>query len=379
MKVLIHALGAAMGGAQRHLTQFLPALLRAGGGHQFEVLVRDSFPTVLLGPSVKLRRVADQRAGAWAPRLWGDLVALPRALSREGFQAVVTLTNFGPVWSPVPNMLFQRNPIYYCPYYLERATPAQKSEAMFRRALAVEAMRRAAVVVTPTQAMADMIREACPSTRSYRFEVLPHGFELAHYQAELAPALSERLGQSRGLRLLYPTHPAPHKGFDYLFLAMKILKDSGKHEFTLFTTIERLDWPTEVAKYEKQIENLGIAAQVCFLGRVSQGHMGALYRACDLMVYPSLCESFGFSMIEAMGLGLPIVAADTPVNREMCQGGAAYYSAKDHQALAQAIETALSPDRVNQMREAGMARATGFDWGWDRYARDFLSIMGSLC
>ena len=313
-----------MGGAQRHLTQFLPALARAGGPHQFEVMVRTSFPDMPIGSVVRLRKVSDRRAEAWIPRLWNDLAVLPRDLKNEGFDAVVTLTNFGPVWTPVPHVLFQRNALYFCPYYLERVNSFQRAEALSRRTLAVAAMRRAAVVATPSQAMADMIQEASPSTRSCRFEVLPHGFEAVHYQAELTPVLAGRLDKYRGARLFYPTHPAPHKGFEHLFQALKILKESGELEFTLFTTIGTLDWPEEVARYEGLIRSLGITNQVCFLGRVPQDHMVALYGACDLMVYPSLCESFGFSMIEAMGLGLPIVAADTPVNREMCMEGAAY-------------------------------------------------------
>jgi len=38
-----------------------------------------------------------------------------------------------------------------------------------------------------------------------------------------------------------------------------------------------------------------------------------------------LCESFGFPLVEAMGARLPIVAADTPVNQEVCGKAAIYF------------------------------------------------------
>jgi glycosyltransferase involved in cell wall biosynthesis len=103
--------------------------------------------------------------------------------------------------------------------------------------------------------------------------------------------------------------------------------------------------------------------------------MGALYQACDLMVYPSLCESFGFSMVEAMGHGLPIVAADTPVNREMCQAAALYYSPLDPATGAQAILDALDANAGARLKAAGQARMASFDWGWDRYAREFVAVI----
>jgi glycosyltransferase involved in cell wall biosynthesis len=103
--------------------------------------------------------------------------------------------------------------------------------------------------------------------------------------------------------------------------------------------------------------------------------MGALYGACDLMVYPSLCESFGFSMIESMGHALPIVAAGTAINKELCATGALYYEPLSAKEAADRIEEALVPDVRARLIAGGKPRIDGFDWGWDRYAREFVSLL----
>ena len=179
------------------------------------------------------------------------------------------------------------------------------------------------------------------------------------------------------MRLFYPTHPAPHKGFTVLFRALADLKRRGIAA-TLFTTVQREDWPEHVVEYERQIAELDIADRVVFMGRVPQKQIGALYEACDLMVYPSLCESFGFSMIEAMGHALPIVAAGTAINKELCAGGALYYEPLSAKEAADRIEEALLPSVRARLIAGGKARVDSFDWSWDRYAREFVSLVDNV-
>lgn len=373
MRVLIHALGANMGGAMRHLTNFLPELSRQDTKREYVVLVRESFPRLATQNSVQIEHIPDDKASAWLTRLAGDIIGLPRRLMHERFGAIVSLTNFGPIWSSVPHVFFQRNPIYYCHYYMSKVNSKRKIEAYFRRRLAIESMGRADLIVTPSNAMADMIKEFCPRLRNRSFKTLYHGYSSESLQEPLEPRFRKLLARNV-FKFLYPTHPAPHKGFEILFQSLAILKKSGV-DFTLFTTISYDDWPEGISQYERQIKQLGIQDNVVFMGRVPQHQMGALYKECDIMVYPSLCESFGFSMIEAMGHGLPIVAADTTINREICGEAALYYDPLDPRAKAESVKKMLFSDSGSSFRESGLQRTTLFDWSWKRYAREFIEIV----
>ena len=374
---MIHALGANMGGAMRHLTNFLPALGRRDANREYVVLVRESFPVVDVPENIRVERVPDQACSAWVKRIASDLFSLPLRLKREQFSAVVSLTNFGPIWSPVPHIVFQRNPVYYCKYYIGSIAGKLKVETVFRRQLAVASMMRAELIVTPSHAMGEMIRQACPQTRGRRFHTLYHGFT----KESLADPLDEKfvrlLASKSGTRLLYPTHPAPHKGFEILFDILACLKEAGLN-FCLFATISGDDWPDGVRAYERRVRELGLDDNVVFMGRVPQRQMGALYAHCNLMVYPSLCESFGFSMIEAIGYGLPIVSSDTAINREICGAGALYYPPLDVEAGARAIKEALLPGVAQRLCKGGSSRVTSFDWGWQRYAKEFVDMIGMV-
>ena len=374
MKILIHALGANMGGTMRHLTNFLPELGRQDTIREYVVLVRESFPPLNVAPNIHLERVPDQACSSWVARIVSDVFGLPRRLRREHFSAIVSLANFGPIWSPVPHILFQRNSVYFCPYYLQRISGRLRLETVLRRRLAVESMKRADLIVTPSRSMSDMIREACPQIRNRRFHTLYHGFSREALVEPLAEKFVHLLAEKKGLRLLYPTHPASHKGFEVLFEILARLKAESL-DFCLYTTISVDDWPAGVRTYEDRVKELALENHVVFMGRVPQGQMGRLYEQCDLMVYPSLCESFGFSMIEAMGYGLPIVTADTAINREMCGEGALYYPPLDAEAGAKAVRNALEPTQMKQLHQGGRTRMASFNWDWRRYANEFVDMV----
>jgi glycosyltransferase involved in cell wall biosynthesis len=373
MKILIHALGVSMGGGVRHLENLIAALGTASGEMEFRFLVPEGFRTGAQPANIHVEAVP-RRWARFAGRVWFDLIRVPRMAKRNGCDAVVSLLNFGPIWSPVPHVLFQRNSLYFCPAYARLANFRERAESLFRRRLAVAAMRRAAVVVTPSNAMRDMILAAERKLRRVRFRTLYHAAGDVRGEKPLTAELAERFRRARGWKLLYATHPAVHKGFEELFEALGMLKAKGV-EFTFFATIGRSDWPKGVETYERRVAGLGLEKDVVFLGRIAQEMMPDIYRAADLMVFPSRCESFGFPMVEAMENGLPIVAADTPTNREICAEAAVYLPPDDANAAADVIARALEPAMLAELKEKGTRRAAVFPGGWDRYVREFEAIL----
>ncbi|MBX3462029.1 MAG: glycosyltransferase [Planctomycetes bacterium] len=89
----------------------------------------------------------------------------------------------------------------------------------------------------------------------------------------------------------------------------------------------------------------------------------ALLHAADLLVYPSLWEGFGFPPLEAMQLGVPVVACDTAPMQELGDGALELVAPHDAGALAAGIARLLG-DRAlaERRRAAGRRRAAAFRW-----------------
>ncbi|MBK9578053.1 MAG: glycosyltransferase [Fibrobacteres bacterium] len=90
------------------------------------------------------------------------------------------------------------------------------------------------------------------------------------------------------------------------------------------------------------VENLGIASQVKMLGLVPREDQLALMRCARLLVQPSLFEGWSTVLEDIRCVGTPVVASDLGVHKEQSLENATYFQRRDPQALAQAIEEALS-------------------------------------
>ena len=76
-----------------------------------------------------------------------------------------------------------------------------------------------------------------------------------------------------------------------------------------------------LAKLRSLVAELGIADDVVFVGGVALEETVHFYRAADAFVYPSLNETFGLPILEAMACGCPVVTSDTSAMPETAGGG----------------------------------------------------------
>lgn len=113
---------------------------------------------------------------------------------------------------------------------------------------------------------------------------------------------------------------------------------------------------------KEEVTRLGIAAHVHFTGYVSQEQLLQLYRGAAILALPSEAEGFGFTPLEAMACGTPVVTVDTRAVRENLEYAALYVGA-GAEALARVLLCALGDITVRQsLREAGLKQAAQFTW-----------------
>ncbi|MFS8496448.1 MAG: glycosyltransferase [Actinomycetes bacterium] len=150
------------------------------------------------------------------------------------------------------------------------------------------------------------------------------------------------------------------KGHRYLIEAMpKILE---RHPRTRLLIVGRRGAATP--ELERAVADFGVADSVSFLGH--RADVTDLMAASDLFVFPSLFEGLGGALIEALALGLPIVASDIPPVREVVGDDpvADLVPPRDAAALAETVAALLDePDRRRRYAEAGR----------DRFRRMFLA------
>ncbi len=137
---------------------------------------------------------------------------------------------------------------------------------------------------------------------------------------------------------------AEDKGFEYLFEAIPMIEKLSGNP-TKIIIAGSLD-PVGEVEYKKKILNLAdkFIDKIVFLGELAPEDMGSFYQLIDVLVYPSILESFGLGQVEAMMVGIPVVTtnlpgASVPIKRT---GGGILVPSKNSTQLAKAIVKAVS-------------------------------------
>lgn len=123
-------------------------------------------------------------------------------------------------------------------------------------------------------------------------------------------------------------------------------------------------------------ENLADIAPpgVIFAGYVSEAEKSALARRARAVVVPSLYEGFGFPVIEAQSVGVPVACSNTSSLPEAAGDGAILFDPLDAQDMAAAISRVFN-DTVLRGELIGRGLRNAARFSWERSAR---VVLGAL-
>ncbi|MBN2209734.1 MAG: glycosyltransferase [Candidatus Coatesbacteria bacterium] len=210
-------------------------------------------------------------------------------------------------------------------------------------------------VVLPTT---DRYAQSSPFLKDFlhKCEAIPLGVDASQF--EMTPNIEEKTAALRsefGDRVvLFVGLLRYYKGLQYLIKAMRDV------DARLVVVGEG---PMS-AELHQLTSKLGLADRVSFVGRVAEEMLPAYYHCCDVFCLPSVyrSEAFGFSQVEAMVCGKPVVSTglDTGVPYVNLDGKTGLVvPPMDSAALASAINMLLSDkDLARDCGENGRARAS---------------------
>jgi len=122
------------------------------------------------------------------------------------------------------------------------------------------------------------------------------------------------------------------------------------------------------------IDKLNLRDWIIQTGWVESDTLPAFYHQAEALALPSLYESFGIPLIEAMSMGCPIVTANRFGTRELADGVGILVDPENIDEIASGLKQVLDdPSRRQQMIDAGRRRVA--DFSWRRCARQTLGVL----
>lgn len=207
-------------------------------------------------------------------------------------------------------------------------------------------------VIVPTQSMREHLLEVGVTAR---IEVVPSGIDLGVFGSGVrSDEVRASLGAQREDRLaVFVSRLAREKNVELLLLALARVTDPHL-KLALVGDGPAREW------LELQVQELGLTGRVVFSRELPRMALPNVYASADAFVFPSLTETQGLVLAEAMAAGCPIIAVDTPQARDVL---ASYgkFVANDATHLALELGRIESPNR--HQRERALQRAERFGAG----------------
>ena len=102
-----------------------------------------------------------------------------------------------------------------------------------------------------------------------------------------------------------------------------------------------------------------------------------LYRACHIYVTAAYAETFAHPLVEAMASGLPVIASDIAVHREVCGQAAMYFARFSAEELASRIAQVAQSDALRrQLSEHAAVRSQ--DFSWEKHVSEIANLARKL-
>lgn len=123
---------------------------------------------------------------------------------------------------------------------------------------------------------------------------------------------------------------------------------------------------TNEKQLQKILEQLSIGTvrqHIQLIGYIVQDELPGIYSGATVFVYPSLRESFGIPILEAMASGTPVITSTYSSMPEVAGDAACLVASADHMELSTSLSSlAQNKEARQEMSTKGLDRAQGFKW-----------------
>ncbi|MBF0326237.1 MAG: glycosyltransferase [Alphaproteobacteria bacterium] len=347
--VLVNAVHAKSGGGITYLANILPRLA-AHPQLRIEVAIQSDQERQFRDMAAGLTLHVLPSVSRLATVYWQEQIDIPRLAARIGATAVFSPANYGPIRGK-GNILLLRNAF-------EVATMDRRLDKRLYW-LAVKlttewSFRASGRAIVVSRHAAENFLEAFGMEGDSRLDVIHHGVSPL-----FSPPAAEGLRISHGLLAVSDIYV--QKNFETLLKAVAILSRT-RPDISLQIAGRPLD-DGYFSRLKAMVVQLGIEDHVTFLGGKSQAEVAELYRQAQIFVFPSLVETFGNPLLEAMASGLPVVCSRAAALPEVAGPAALYSKPGDPADMAATIDRLLDdPHLWRQLSQAGIERARGFTW-----------------
>jgi len=304
-----------------------------------------------------------------------EQIALPKAAKAEGCDILHCTSNTAPLHPGMPLIVTLHDIIYLesISIFKKGGTWYQKLGNMYRRYVVPKVVKKSDKIITVSEFERNRINDffnfpddddrlvAIYNGVSEHFRKISDQKELLRVKAlyHLPDRFLFFLGNTDPKK----NTPAVLKAFsDYL-------KKTGDDMYLVMLDYEQ----SELDKLLQELGDKELIKRIHLTGYVTNTDLPAIYNLCKVFLYPSLRESFGIPMLEAMRCGAPVITSNTSSMPEVSGDAAYIVDPYKPEEITRGIEEILTNELVrNELIKKGFVQSVKFSW--DNMAKQVLNL-----
>jgi len=291
--------------------------------------------------------------------------ALPKAAKREGCDILHCTSNTAPVSPGMPLVTTLHDIIYMesISIFKKGGTWYQKLGNMYRRWNVPKVVKISDKIITVSKFERNRIGEFFKIPADNNRLVAIYNGVTEHFRKVTNKDELDRVKKQYNLPdnfLFFLGNTDPKKNTPGVLKAFSdYLKETGDDMYLVMLDYER----TSLEKILSDIGDKDLINRIILTGYVVNTDLPAIYNMCKIFLYPSLRESFGIPMLEAMRCRVPVITSNTSSMPEV-SGKAAYIvdPYKPEEITKGIIELLANKELRDELIEKGEKQSLKFSW-----------------
>jgi glycosyltransferase involved in cell wall biosynthesis len=305
-----------------------------------------------------------------------EQIALPKAAKKYKCDVLHCTSNTAPFFTNIPLITILHDIIYMESSYLKilnsTASTYQKFGNVYRKLVVPRVLKKSKKVITVSHFEKNRISDFFGIKGDTKLDAIYNGVS-EHFKPITNKDELKRVKEVYNLPdnyffFLGNTDPKKNtKGTLKAFSDfLKQADSSHKHVMLDYDKIE-------LNKLLVEIDDTNLINHIVLTGYVINTDLPAIYSQCDVFLYPSLRESFGIPMLEAMCCNVPVITSNTSSMPEVSGEAAHIINPFNPEEITQGLIEILNNDAYRKsLCDKGLERSKQFSW--KNMAKDYLGL-----
>lgn len=368
MRIGINALGSISKdtGGKNYLINFIKNIKKIDNKNEFFLFLshpRENIFGLSEKNGFKVVYIKGSSASPYAKVIFEQFI-LPLYLIKYKIDVAYFPGNYISVFTNKPTLLFIQSVL---DFYVSKDISIIKR--LYRQLLLMISIRKAKKIITPSIYAKDLIMQNF-KVDDLKIEVVYHGIDRELFNNKISreefingSELLKKYGINKKY-ILYVAALWDYKNHEKLIIAFEKLVNQKEKDLTLVLIGSGLGTNKDYLDYIYNLPGkLGIKDKVIFIDNIELYELSLFYKMAQVFVFPSLCESFGFPVIEALACGIPVICSNSFALPEITGNAGILVNAEDENELLNAMNMVLrDKELMKELSEKSLKRAEVFSW-----------------